>query len=57
MKQRINRRPIKITSKKELNPSISQQQEDDGILTKAETLNIICERAIQILSAPKKNTH
>lgn len=41
----------------ELKPLISQPQTYDRVLTKAENLNVICMRAIQILASPKKNIH
>ena len=41
----------------ELKPLISQPQTYDRVLTKAEALNVMCIRAIQILARPKKNIH
>jgi hypothetical protein len=47
----------KVGFTKELKPLISKQQTHDRVLTKAETLNVMCMRAIQILAVPKKNIH
>lgn len=57
MKHRVKVKSITIASITEPKPLINKKKSHERILTKAETRNIICERAIQILSAIEKNTH